>query len=48
MKKREVEEMKKLNIDLESKNIDQEIFIKRLQSINSKYYEQKIAIERAK
>lgn len=30
MKKREVEEMKKLNIDLESKNIDQEIFIKRL------------------
>jgi hypothetical protein len=30
MKKREVEEMKKLNIDLESKNIDQDIFIKRL------------------
>jgi hypothetical protein len=30
MKKREVEDMKRLNIDLESKNIDQETFIKRL------------------
>lgn len=37
VKKREVEEMRKLNIDLESKSISQQIFLDRLQAIQEKY-----------
>lgn len=37
LKKREIEEMRKLNLDLESKSIDQEVFLSRLAAIQGKY-----------
>jgi hypothetical protein len=48
LKKREIEEMRKLNLDLESKTIEQEAFLARLESIHSKYSEEKARIDRTK
>lgn len=48
MKKREMDELRLLNIDLENKAIDQEEFLGRLEAITSKYIEERNHIQKAR
>jgi hypothetical protein len=48
LKKREVEEMRRLNLDLEGRCISQQAFLDRLQAIQNKYVQEKASIERTR
>lgn len=48
LRKREAEEVRKLNLDLEDKGLQQEEFLQRLDAISHKYEEEKACINRAR